>query len=88
MATPRPALAALGLLAACAACCALPLMAGLVAVSSLTAWPEFGALAALAVISLGALLLWRRRRAQPTCTVDPQAPGHCGTAGDCGSGCP
>lgn len=83
MPKPRPALAALGLIAACAACCALPLMAGGIALGGLAAWLEFGALSAIAVVALGALLLRRRRRAAPACVVDSQAQGTCSAGCDC-----
>lgn len=83
MPLPRPALAAFGLIAACAACCALPLMAGLVAVGGLAAWLEFGVLIGVATLGIGALLLWRRRKAARSCAVDLQALGACKGGCDC-----
>lgn len=85
MPSPRPALAALGLVAACAACCSLPLLGGLLAIGSLAAWVELGALTAIALLGAGGWLLWRRRQQARACRIDPEQPGACATR--CGPGC-
>ncbi|MCM5681428.1 hypothetical protein M8A51_18020 [Schlegelella sp. S2-27] len=79
----KPLLALLGVGAACAACCAiplaLPLIGGVVAsgVLGVTAGWQWAALGAAALAAIAATA-WRMRRRRPACTIDPTARASAG----------
>ena len=93
----------LGLAGACAACCAVPLLAPVLSGLSMAAWavpaglvwsPEIGIIAALAGVAAGGGLWWaRQRRAARACASAPQlaavasAPPLAGPACGCSGSC-
>ena len=58
--------------AACAACCAVPIM-GVIAAAGLAAAVAYAAAGAIALTIAVPALVWaiRKRRAAPTCSTDP-----------------
>jgi hypothetical protein len=77
----------LGIGAACAACCAIPLLAGLgLAGFSVAgfAMPAFGWIAGVSgatMLLAGGVYLWRKRQAAPaSCSVDAAAGCGCATS--------
>lgn len=95
----KPALAALGVAGACAACCAIPLalpLVGGLATVALTGlgtslfFTDYGWVLAAAVLALAGVagaLVWRRLRRQPTaCAVEP-LPEAKASPGCAQSGC-
>jgi len=63
----------LGMGAACAACCALPLASG---TAALAAGPTGWFVASGLALASGAALLWRRRRSRPDTAAPEGDPGR------------
>ena len=94
----KPLLATLGVVGACAACCAIPVVLPLLGGSALAAalaawgldvgWPWTATLSALALtgLALGARQLWRVRQSRCTEAAPPASTACALPRGGCGCG--
>ena len=90
----KPILAALGLAGACVACCTVPIAVTLIGGFSaaglvgwvLGDWTGQIAATALAAVVVGALWIWKARRASAGCSTDDAPACSTGGAGTCGCG--